>query len=57
MIKSEIVKIKKLENFDNIYIEKELCKLNKAPLRWAITDIKDDYLIISVRTLTTINIY
>ncbi|CCY63881.1 unknown [Clostridium sp. CAG:967] len=48
MIKSEIVKIKKLEKFDNIYIEKELLKLGKAPLRWAITDIVDDYLIISV---------
>lgn len=48
MIKSEIVKIKKLENLDNIYIEKELCKLNKKPLRWAITDIQKDNLVVSV---------
>lgn len=48
MVKSEIVKINKIENFDNIYIEKELSELGKEPLRWAVTGMEDDSLIISV---------
>ena len=48
MIKSEIVNIKKIKDFDNLYIEKELNKLNKNPIRWAIVDIKSDYLFVSV---------
>ncbi len=48
MVKSEIVKINKIENFDNIYIEKELSELGKEPLRWAVIGVKNDYLVISV---------
>ena len=48
MIKSEIVKINKIVNFDNIYIEKELSKFGKEPLRWAVTGMEHDSLIISV---------
>lgn len=48
MIKSEVVKIKKIKDFDNLYIEKELIKLNKNPIRWAIIDITSDNLIVSV---------
>ena len=47
MIKSDIIKIKKIENFDNKYIENELSKLYKSVVRWAIVDI-DDFLHISV---------
>lgn len=48
MIKSEVVKIKKIKDFDNLYIENELIKLNKEPIRWAIIDITLDYLVVSV---------
>ena len=48
MIKSEVVKIKKIKDFYNLYIEKELIKLNKNPIRWAIIDITSDNLIVSV---------
>lgn len=48
MIKSEVVKIKKIKDFDNLYIENELNKLNKEPIRWAIIDITSDYLVVSV---------
>lgn len=42
MIKSETIKIKKIENFDNSYIEKELSKLYKSVIRWAITNLNGD---------------
>ena len=42
MIKSDIIKIKKVENFDNLYIEGELSKVYKSIIRWAITDINDE---------------
>lgn len=48
MIKSEVVKIKKIKDFDNLYIEKELIKLNKNPIRWAIIAITSEYLSVSV---------
>lgn len=48
MIKSGIIKIKKIKDFDNIYIEKELIKLNKEPIRWAIIDITSEYLFVSI---------
>lgn len=48
MIKSEIVKINKIENFDNIYIEKELSKLGKEPLRWAVVDVGDENIALSI---------
>lgn len=48
MIKSGIIKIKKIKDFDNLYIEKELIKLNKNPIRWAIIDITADFLVVSV---------
>ncbi|MBR5554776.1 hypothetical protein IKU74_02065 [bacterium] len=46
MIKSDIVKIK--FTTDNIEIEKELNTLGIDPLRWAIVDVKDSELFISV---------
>lgn len=57
MVKSEIVKINKIENFDNIYIEKELSELGKEPLRWAVTGMEDDSLIISVSYISDWLIY
>ena len=47
MIKSETIKIKKPENFDNLYIEQELAKRYKSVIRWAIVDI-DENISISV---------
>ena len=48
MIVSDIVKIKKIQNFDNLYIEEELCKVYKNPVRWAIVDMDNEYLTISL---------
>ena len=42
MIKTETVKIKYINGFDNSYIEKELSKFYKSVIRWAITDIDYD---------------
>lgn len=41
MIKSDTIKIKKIDNFDNEYIEKELSKYFGSVIRWAITEIDD----------------
>ena len=48
MIKSEVKKKKKIKDFDNLYIENELNKLNKEPIRWAIIDITSDFLFVSI---------
>lgn len=48
MIKSDIIKIKKIEDFDNIYIEQELSHKYNSVIRWAIVEITDNELIISV---------
>ena len=42
MIKSGIVKIKKIDDFDNLYVEQELSKIFKSVIRWALVDINDD---------------
>ena len=42
MIKSETLKLKRIDNFDNLYIEQELSKLYKSVIRWAIVDIGED---------------
>lgn len=42
MIKSDIIKLKKTDNFDNLYVENELSKMYKSVIRWAIVDIGDD---------------
>ena len=53
MIKSEIIKIKKTENFNNSYIEQELSKLYKSVIRWAIVDVSDDISVsVSYATIT-----
>jgi len=48
MIKSEVIKIKKAENFDNLYIEQELKNLGLDVVRWAVIDIDKKYLTVSV---------
>lgn len=48
MIKSETVKIKKIENFDNLYIENELKKLHSDVVRWAVIEVSDDFLTVSL---------
>ena len=48
MIKSDIIKIKKIEDFDNIYIEQELSHKYNSVIRWAIVEIQENNLIISV---------
>jgi len=50
MIKSEIVRIKKIKNFDDSYIENELNKLYKSVIRWAVIDI-NNYIEVSVSYL------
>ena len=48
MIKSKTVNIKKLDNFDNLYIENELKKLNFDVVRWAVIEVGDDFLKLSI---------
>lgn len=48
MIKSDIIKIKKIEDFDNIYIEQELSSKYNSVIRWAIVETQENNLIISV---------
>ena len=48
MIKSKTVNIKKTENFDNLYIEKELKMLNYDVVRWAVIKVDDNFLKLSI---------
>lgn len=48
MIKSETINIKKIANFDNLYIENELKKLHSSIVRWALIEVNDDFLTISL---------
>ena len=48
MIKSDIVKIPRIENFDNDYVEQELSKLFSSVIRWAIVAVDEDVLSVSV---------
>lgn len=48
MIKSKNVKIKKIDAFDNLYIEQELKKLGLEYVRWAVIAVDEDCLTISV---------
>lgn len=46
MIKSENIRIKKIKNFDNAYIENELGSYNLV--RWAVVAVDDEWLTVSV---------
>lgn len=48
MIKSDVIKIKKIEKFDSDYVEQELSKLFSSVIRWAIVDVQENDLVISV---------
>ena len=48
MIKSEIIKINKIEKLSNNYIEKKLLKYFKELVRWAVVDVTDSDIVVSV---------
>ncbi len=48
MIISEIIKISKPNNFDNLYIENALENLGIVPIRWAIVEINNENISVSV---------
>jgi len=48
MIKSDIVKINKISNFDDIYIEKELSKKYSEIIRWAVVEVNETDIVLSV---------
>lgn len=48
MVVSEVLKFDRINNFDNLYIEKQFTKLGISPVRWAIVDIDDLYIFVSV---------
>jgi len=51
MIKSKNIKIKKIEGFDNLYIEQELKNLDLDIIRWAVIEVDDNFLKLSVSYL------
>lgn len=55
MIKSENIKIKKIEGFDNIYIESELKRLGLEAVRWAVVSVEHDFLTVSVSYISKNN--
>ena len=48
MITTQTVKLKKPNEFDNLRIEKQLSDMGFNVIRWAIIDITDTELILSV---------
>ena len=48
MIKSDIIKIEKIDNFDNNYVERELAKKFANVVRWAIVEVTEKDLTVSI---------
>lgn len=48
MIRSDIVKIPIIENFDNNYIERKLENMFSAVIRWAVVEVSEKELTLSV---------
>lgn len=48
MITTQTIKLKKPNDFDNLRIEKQLSNMGFNVIRWAIIDITDTELILSV---------
>ncbi len=48
MITTQTIKLKKLSEFDNLWIENQLSTMGFNVIRWAIIDVTDGELIISV---------
>lgn len=53
MIKSKNIKIKKIENFDNLYIEQELKLMGFDVVRWAVIAVDEGYLTVSISYINT----
>ena len=51
MISAKEIKIKKIDNFDSDYIETVLENMGFDVLRWAITDIDDEYYTLNLAVL------
>ncbi len=48
MILSDNIKIKKITDFDNLYIEQEFKNLGLDVVRWAVIAVDEEYLTLSV---------
>lgn len=48
MIKSGTIKINKTDNFDDVYIEKQLASQFLNIIRWAVIDVSDSEITVSV---------
>ncbi len=48
MIESDIIKIEKIDNFDNNYVERELAKNFANVSRWAIVEVSEKDLTVSI---------
>lgn len=48
MITSKEIKIKKLDEFSSQYINEELEKRNLDVLRWAVTDVDDEFYTVNI---------
>lgn len=48
MITSKEIKIKKLDEFSSQYINEELEKKNLDVLRWAVTDVDDEFYTVNI---------
>ncbi len=48
MIKSDTIRITKVDNFDDEYIEKQLINTYSNIVRWAIIDLNEKDIVVSV---------
>lgn len=48
MITSKEIKIKKLDEFSSQYVNGELEKRNLDVLRWAVTDVDDEFYTVNI---------
>lgn len=48
MIKSDVVAINKIDNFDDVYIEQQLLSRFSNIIRWAVIDVAEQIITVSV---------
>ncbi len=48
MVTTQTVKIPFIDGFDNVYIEQTLAQQNITPIRWAIVDVNNKEITLSV---------
>ena len=48
MIRTQTIRLKKPNEFDNLWIEKELSSMGLDVIRWAVIEVTDRELIVSV---------